>query len=374
MRVPVILLVLSAALFQAPYPVIKVTGEPAMWQLEPLAVIVAPDGVGFSRIGSVLLDPQGGLMVVDRKEQVIYRYDDTGKMLGTVGRVGSGPSEFRVPYAIGWLGDELMVFDPMNGRILRWTREAKFLGQWQLTSRMTGQLPVFTGPKGTLWLYQGGMGPSGKYQSNFTRFPPTGKRDTIWFPYREPPAPSSSPPTGHDGYVVCTQKGGFSWFYSPFSDVSTHRVVNWDGQLVQVSGYDYRLAVMTKPGDTVKALEHIITRAPISDAEWKNGLKEYEDWTATNRDASCTGRQVRPATKPAIRDLATDDMGRVWVERYTTRGFQWEAWQGNKIVGAFTVADTARNLLTAFSGDRVALTRYREEDGGSEVRLYRIRR
>ncbi|HEY4320079.1 MAG TPA: hypothetical protein VGM77_02785 [Gemmatimonadales bacterium] len=373
MRTSALILIWATGLAFGSYPVVKATGEPPAWRLEPLAVIVAPDGVGFSRIGSVLLDPRGGLMVVDRKEQVIYRYDDTGKLLGTVGRVGSGPSEFRVPYALGWLGDELMVFDPMNARILRWTRDAKYLGQWELTNRLTGQLPVFAGPHGTLWLYQGGEGPSGKYQTNFTRLPSTGKHDTIWFPYHESKV-STSPPKGSDGYLVCTQKGGFTWFYSPFSEITTHRVVNWEGQLVEVSDADYRLAVMTAPGDTVKVLEHTITRAPISDAEWSAGLQEYKDWIAKNPDASCSGREVRPASKPAIRDLATDNIGRMWVERYMPHGFQWEAWQGNRIVGAFTVADTAANRMTAFSSDRVALVRYRDEDGGYEIRLYRIRR
>jgi hypothetical protein len=374
MRTSIVVAIFVAGLVQPPtYPVIKVTGEPPLWRLEPMAVIVAPDGVGFGRVGSVLLDPRGGVLVVDRKEKLIYRYDDQGRMIGTIGRIGSGPSEYRIPYAIGWLGEQLMVFDPMNGRILRWDRQARFLGQWQLTSRLTGQLPLFAGPNGTLWLYQGGLGPSGKYQGNFTRFPPTGKGDTIWFPYKETRM-SSGPPKGTDAYVVCTQKGGFSWFNSPFTEVQTHQAINWQGQLVEVSGYDYRLAVMRAPGDTVKVLEHVIARAPVSDAEWKAGLAEYEAWIRDNPDASCTGRQVRPASKPAIRDLATDDIGRVWVERYMKNGFQWEAWQGDRIVGAFAVPDTARNQMTAFGADRVALVRYREDDGGSEVRLYRIRK
>lgn len=373
MRAFIVAAVLIASLAQPTYPVVKVAGEPPIWRLEPLAVVVAPDGVGFGRVGAVLLDPRGGLLVVDRKEKLIYRYNDQGKMLGTIGRIGSGPSEYRVPYAIAWLGDELMVYDPMNSRILRWDRDATFRGQWLLTSRLTGNLQAFPGPNGTIWLQQGGLGPSGKYQGNFVRFPQSGRKDTIWMPYRES-HPSTEPPKGHDAYLVCTQKGGFSWFNSPFTETYDHRVITWQGQLLEVSGFDYRLTVMNVPGDTVKVLEHSIARAPVGDAEWKAGLQEYEEWTAKNQDASCTGRQVRPPTKPAIRDLATDDAGRVWVERYMTTGFQWEAWQGDKIVGAFAVPDSARNQLTAFSADRVALVRYREEDGGSEVRLYRIRR
>lgn len=373
MRTWVIPLVVVAGLLQPTYPVIRVSGEPPKWRLEPLAVIVAPDGVGFSEIGSVLLDPRGGVLVVDRKERVIHRYDDRGTAIGTIGRIGAGPSEFRIPYALGWLGDELMVFDPLNGRILRWTREAKYLGQWPLMQRLSGQLPVFAGEKGSLWLRQGGRGPSGKYQSNYTRFPPSGSRDTIWLPYREITR-NPDPPKGRNGYVVCTHKNGFTWFYSPFSEATTQQVVTWQGQLLEVSGHDYRLAIVTAPSDTVKVLEHTIARAPISDNEWKVGLREYEKWMSENPGASCTGRQVRPATKPAIRALATDDIGRVWVERYMKAGFQWEAWKGDKLVGAFTIADTVRNVLTAFSADRVALVRYREEDGGSEVRLYRILR
>ena len=42
------------------------------------------------------------------------------------------------------------------------------------------------------------------------------------------------------------------------------------------------------------------------------------------------------------------------MERHRAQGFLWEAWQGDKVVGAFA--------------------RYREEDGRYEVHMYRIRK
>lgn len=374
MRLPAAALIVLTGLLHPGYPVVRVTGEPPRWRLEPLSVIVSPDGAGFARLFGVLLDPKGGVVVVDAKEKVIYRFTDQGKLLGTTGRVGSGPAEFRVPYTVAWLGEELMVYDPMNSRISRWDRNGTIVGLLPNNARLTGQLPAFAGAGGTAWLRQGGLGPSGKYQSSYVRFAPTGPRDTIWYPYEPPMAPSREPPKGHDGYVVCLQKGGFSWFYSPFSEAANKTVVTLDGQLLAVDGVDYRLAVMRAPGDTVKVLEHVVTRAPISDDEWKDGLKEYQDHLASNPGTSCSGRQVRPKAKPAIRDLATDPTGRVWVERYMPQGLLWEAWQGDKVVGSFAVPDTARNELTSFTADRVAFARYREEDGGYEVRVYRIRR
>jgi|CXWL01.1.fsa_nt_gi hypothetical protein len=373
MRLPAAALIGFTALLQPGYPVIRVTGEPPRWKLEPLSVIVSPDGAGFSRIYGLLVDPKGGVVIVDAKEKVIYRFSDQGKPLGTTGRVGSGPAEFRVPYAIAWMGEEMMVYDPMNSRISRWDRNGNLTGQLPNNARLTGQIPAFAGAGGTVWLRQGGLGPSGKYQSNYTRISATGPRDTIWYPYVPQPAPNSEPPKGHDGYVVCVQKGSFSWFYSPFSESAEKTVVTLDGRLLAVGGVDYRLAVMRAPGDTLKVLEHVVTRAPISDSEWKAGLREYEEHMAANSGASCSGRQVRPKAKPAIRDLATDPTGRVWVERHTAQGFLWEAWQGDKVVGSFAMPDSSRNVLTSFSADRVAFARYREEDGGYEVRMYRIR-
>ena len=374
MRFPTATLIGLTALLQPGYPVVRVTGEAPRWRLEPLSVIVSPDGAGFAMVSGLLIDPKGGLLIVDGKERQIHRFTDQGTSLGTVGRVGSGPAEFRFPHAMAWLGDELMVYDPMNGRISRWDREGKYVGQMPTNSRLTGQLPTFAGANGSVWMLQYGLGPSGNRQRNYTRITARGARDTIWYPYEPPVKPSTEPPKGSDGYVVCVQKNGFSWFYSPFSEAAQKSVVTMDGRMLSVGGVDYRLAVMRAPGDTVKVLEHVVTRAPISDAEWKAGLKEYETFLAENRDASCTGRQVRPKAKPAIRDLATDATGRVWVERHMAQGLLWEAWLGDKVVGAFAMPDTARNVLTSFTADRVAFARYREEDGGYEVRMYRIRK
>jgi hypothetical protein len=374
MRLSAAALIGLTALAQPSYPVIRVTGEPPLWRLEPLAVITAPDGVGFTRVNGLLVEPKGGVVVVDGKEQRIYRFDDAGRSLGTVGRVGAGPGEFRIPYAVASLGDELMVYDPMNARISRWDRGGKYLGQMPNNSRLTGMLSAFAGTNGSIWLQQGGVGPSGKYQRNYVRITSAGPRDTMWLPHVPPMEPTDRPPTGKDGYVVCVQKDGFSWFFSPFSEGAYKQVVTLDGRILAVGGVEYRLPVMRTPGDTIKLLEHVIARAPISDTEWKAGLLEYEQYLKENPQTSCTGRQVRPKTKPAIRDLATDALGRVWVERYMAKGFLWEAWQGDKLVGAFTVADTARNIRVAFGADRVAFARYRDEDGGFEVRHYRFRK
>ncbi len=361
----------TASAQQRTYPVVTFHGEPPAWHLEKLATILSPDGVGFTRATAALLDPKGGLIVLDPHERTLYRFDDSGGSLGTIGRVGSGPSEFRVPEAIGWLGDELMVYDPENGRVLRWDRKAGFHGQWTLTSRVTGDLPVFDGANGTLWIYQGGKGPSGKYQANFMRFPPAGHGDTIWLPLQNAPV-TNGPPKGHDGYVVCVEPHEFTWFDSPFWNPPQKRVVTLQGNLVHTTGRDYRLAVTDAAGDTVEVLVHDARRAPISDAEWKDGISDYRDWLPKHPDASCTGRESRAGSKPAIRDLATDDSGRVWVERYMKTGFRWEAWQGDRIVGAFDVADTAANIRVDIRGDRVAFLRYHESDGGQQVLLYRI--
>lgn len=373
MRVAPGALIGLTALLQPGYPVIRVAGEAPRWKLEPLAVIVSPDGAGFSRLSGLLIDPKGGVIIVDGKEQQIHRYSDQGKPLGTVGRVGSGPAEFRIPYAVAWLGEELMIYDPMNSRISRWDRSGKYVGPLTNSSRLAGSVPVFSGAKGSVWLRQGGLGPSGKYQTNYTRITAAGERDTIWFPYVPPVAPSTEPPKGKDGHVVCVIKDGFWWFESPFSKAAQKTVVTMDGRLLAVDGLDYRLAVLRAPGDTLKVLERPVARAPIGDAEWKAGLGEYETFLDTNPGAACTGRQVRAKTKPAIRELATDATGRLWVERHMAQGFLWEAWQGDKVVGAFALPDSARNVLTAFSADRAAFARYRDEDGGYEVRLYRIR-
>ena len=58
------------------------------------------------------------IYVVDPRAPAIYRFDRAGKPLGSVGRAGAGPGEFRFPGPIGGRGDSLWVWDGGQRRVV----------------------------------------------------------------------------------------------------------------------------------------------------------------------------------------------------------------------------------------------------------------
>ena len=64
---------------------------------------------------------------------------------------------------------------------------------------------------------------------------------------------------------------------------------------------------------------------PVGDDEWDDGNREFEEWRAENRSASCDpSGPTRPATRPILRGLYIAPDGRLWVEVERASGNLWE--------------------------------------------------
>ena len=73
----------------------------------------------FPRVSYVAVGPQQQIIVLVPNENQFRVYDKTGKKLGTFGRTGSGPGEFRSPLSPAWVGDTIWVYD-LNLRRISW--------------------------------------------------------------------------------------------------------------------------------------------------------------------------------------------------------------------------------------------------------------
>ena len=80
----------------------------------------------FYQAGSIAVDNQGNIYIVDSGNQRIQKYDKNGNYLQTIGRKGQGPGEFMSPYDIvldekGYIyvseGMKMHVFDPKGNSI-----------------------------------------------------------------------------------------------------------------------------------------------------------------------------------------------------------------------------------------------------------------
>jgi hypothetical protein len=63
------------------------------------------------------VSPGGQLALIQWQDYNVRFFDESGALLGTVGREGQGPGEFRRPLRGGWIGDTLWVSDPELGRV-----------------------------------------------------------------------------------------------------------------------------------------------------------------------------------------------------------------------------------------------------------------
>jgi hypothetical protein len=77
------------------------------------------DGVehDFSRIGRLAVSARGVIAVPQTQDSKVLFFDASGAAVGSFGRAGAGPGEFRSAGTLGWSGDTLSVYDPGLRRI-----------------------------------------------------------------------------------------------------------------------------------------------------------------------------------------------------------------------------------------------------------------
>ena len=71
----------------------------------------------LSRIGTMVVGPQGDVFVSDLAEGRILQIAVNGNVVGALGRKGNGPGELSSPSAMTLIGDSLFVFDYSQKRI-----------------------------------------------------------------------------------------------------------------------------------------------------------------------------------------------------------------------------------------------------------------
>jgi len=122
---------------------------------EDLAIgtLDGPAELIFGEILKLAEDPHGGIYVLDGQVPEIRHFDRAGRFLGTVGRSGEGPGEYR-RLTLGMVVDSagvLYMHDWANRRIVRFTEDGRALDPWILESSF------LTMERGT-WIYSDAPG------------------------------------------------------------------------------------------------------------------------------------------------------------------------------------------------------------------------
>lgn len=141
--------------------------------------------LGLRRPTGIASDPQGRLWVVDSGNHRLVKLDLEGRVLGTVGSLGSAAGRFRHPTGLAFDGrGRLYVADTGNDRIQVFTAEGEYLAAWE---RRTGgrrdhlekpvRLAYTDQARGGLWVLNQGW-------TSLVLF----DRDGTWVESREVPA------------------------------------------------------------------------------------------------------------------------------------------------------------------------------------------
>jgi DNA-binding beta-propeller fold protein YncE len=108
------------------------------------SAVYGPAGCTSCGAHSVRVDPQGNIWVVDAPGHVIYKLNAEGKeimRLGTKGTSGTSTNTFNLPTDIAFApnGDLYVTDGYGSARVVKFSREGKFLSQWGKRGKGPGE-------------------------------------------------------------------------------------------------------------------------------------------------------------------------------------------------------------------------------------------
>ena len=345
------------------FPVITAPREAPEWRAEPvfLAATVGGEDGEFGSVRSILLSEDGTLYVVDPSKRAVSMFDSTGRFIRILGREGSGPGEYRDPYSIAWVGTSLALLDPRNGRLGLFDSTGHWLASWPVPSISGGQFIRLYRTASTAWLYGIKQNTS---DGVFIRYTALGPQDTL---------PVLRPGTLLSVGRKCQRPDqGVSYFPQPFGASLLQIPAGGNVRALAVTTA-YRIAVVDAEGDTLRLIERGPPPVPVSDQDW---AEANADWATFRREwptATCDhGEFSRPAAKPPIVHLFVDDTGRLWVERTSPDGPQYDVFSQNGLLLATVVGlPASEGIDPTVAGSRIALVG-RDSTDSPVVRVLRF--
>jgi DNA-binding beta-propeller fold protein YncE len=108
------------------------------------SAVYGPAGCSSCGAHSIRVDPQGNIWVVDAPGHVVYKLNAEGKeimRLGSKGIAGTGANSFNLPTDVGFApnGDLYVTDGYGSARVLKFSRDGKYLLQWGTRGKGPGQ-------------------------------------------------------------------------------------------------------------------------------------------------------------------------------------------------------------------------------------------
>ena len=323
------------------------------------------------RASGALRLPDGGVVVMNGATSELRFFDHSGRHLRTVGRLGSGPGEFRRPGAPLWFGaDTLVVYDTWTARatfvstrggLLKSVRIEGVAGGGELLGRLSDGSLLLAIARGVTEGTEPGVR---RDPVHLVRLSTEGVvRDTIGS-FRGPEvavriAESSTVMTG-----------------APFSRRTFFAAAG--DRVFVADNAEYRVRVYAN-GRLERIIEKSVEAVPITASDIE---REKAQRRGSGRDPSWLAwldrlyqRDQLPASFPAFGRIVVDAEGWLWVSAYAPSpggGFAWDIFDASgrlrctcQLPSGFRVREVGRDYLLGVGSDA---------DGVEQVRLYGLRR
>ncbi len=347
------------------YPIVRSAGRAPEWNASLLFTLGASgdSSVEFGAIRSVLLGRNGSLYLVDRSYRTLRVFDSAGRFERQLGREGSGPGEYRDPYSIAWLGDQLALLDPGNSRLGRYDSSGAWTGSWPVQRIGGGQAIRLYRTPPTVWAYAtrpAEPSPEGV----LVQYSASGPSDTL------PLLPRAE---GVTRGRLCERPDKGITFFAPAFGSTLLVIPTPAGTLAAARTGAYRIAFLTAGRDTLRLIERAVAPVPITDVEWEAANAEWrkfqEEWPA----ATCDQRDFdRPEYKPPIASLFFDDVGRLWVEATTLNGPRYDVFAPDgRLQRTVTGLPSSGGIDPSVAEKRIAIVAT-DSGEGPVVRVFRL--
>lgn len=350
------------------FPVVTAHGRAARWQATQLFTIGATEGgpIEFNSVRSVLLDSAGVLVVVDDGNRTVNEFDSTGTFVRQIGRDGAGPGEYRNPYSVAWLDGNLALLDPGNYRLAVFDRRGKWVTSWPVQPVTGGQfIRLYRTPPGfSAFAYRRTEGGS---QNLYVPYTLSGPQDTIAL---------AAQPADLERGIMCNRPDKAISFYSnPFA-ASFLQVPLGGGRQAIARTDAYRIAVLGSTGDTTLVITGDATPAPVSDADWKAGMADWEKFRVDWPTAQCDRTSfTRPQVKPVLNWLFLDGEGRLWVQVESSEGIRYDVFDdAGGPVASVDGLPRSEGLDPSVTGSRAAFVVRDSTSDVTAVRVFRLKR
>ena len=249
----------------------------------------------FGRIADIEVASDGRIVVLDEMSHNVRVFSPQGRLLRVIGEHGQGPEEFMQPVGIELNeDDELIVVDPENSRLSRWTLDGTLMA--------TTNFPIGI----MLYPWNGRLDNRGHLHS----YLPSGEFGLTIVEY-DPhlrPLDSVAPPRSHLTvfFETQTERWGVMRAHVPYSPIPIWRI-GPDGDMYHTPGVRFEI-IRTSTGEVVIASDH--TDVTVSADERRDAVESLSRFV--ERGGRVDESRI-PITKPPISSFHISRDGHFWV-------------------------------------------------------------